>query len=297
MPRLPHADEFSAPTVAEAKGGRRVSVVLPARNEAATVGAVVEAIAGPLVAEVPVVDELVVVDDHSEDATAQVAAAAGARVLQAAELMPGHPGGPGKGQAMWRALAATSGDIVVFCDADLVGFDARYVLGLVGALLDDPALAMVKGCYDRPGDASAGEGGRVTELTARPAIALLHPYLAGVAQPLAGELAAHREVLEGIPFLGGYGVELGMLIDVAARWGPEAIGQCHLGQRLHRRRSLSELSAQSVAVLQVALARSKEPPAAGPWTAVMHRPGAPPVTVVTDELPPLAQLRERRRSA
>ncbi len=292
------ARDFPAEAVAAAKGGRRVSVCLPARDEESTVGAVVGAIRRALVEETPVVDELVVVDDGSRDATAAVATAAGARVVAAGAVLPGFPAGPGKGQAMWRGLEATTGDIVAFCDADVRSFDPAFVLGLVGPLLTTDGLAFVKGFYDRPLDGRVGEGGRVTELTARPLLSLLHPSLAGLRQPLAGECAGQREVLEALPFVGGYGVDLGLVVDVSRVFGPAALAQCDLGTRLHRHRSLAELSAQAVAVAQVALERAGW--RAGedlPWPAMLHRPDAEPVPVTMTELPPLAPLHARRRSA
>ena len=218
-----------------------VSVVIPARNEAATVGGIVRAVRS-LGARV---DEVVVVDDGSTDATVAVAAGAGARVVAS-------EGGPGKGQAMWKGVAETSGDIVVFCDADLEGFDPRFITGLVDALTSSPEAALAKGRYAE----RAGTGGRVNELVARPALELLHPLLADLAQPLGGEYAAWRDILEDLPFVHGYGVDLGLVLDIAARFGPEAIVEADLGVRSHRNRSLAELRPQARIVLEVALHRA-----------------------------------------
>ena len=215
------------------------SVVIPARNEELTVAAVVRA------ALAAAVDEVVVVDDGSTDATATTAARAGARVVRA-------EGGPGKGQAMWKGVAETTGDIVVFCDADLEEFDPAFVTGLVDALTGSPGAALAKGRYA----GRAGTGGRVNELVARPALELLHPLLAGLAQPLGGEYAAWREVLEQLPFVHGYGVDLGLVLDVAARFGPASIVEADLGVRAHRNRSLDELRPQARTVLEVALQRA-----------------------------------------
>ena len=221
--------------------GVAASVVIPARNEAATVGGIVEAALGLG----DRVREVVVVDDGSEDTTASVAEAAGARVVPS-------PGGPGKGQAMWHGLAETTGDVVVFCDADLEGFDPAFITGLVDALVTSPGAVLAKGRYA----GRSGTGGRVNELVARPALELLHPTLRRLAQPLGGEYAAWRDVLEVVPFVHGYGVDLGLVLDVAARFSPEAIVEADLGMRAHRNRSLDELRPQARVVLEVALHRA-----------------------------------------
>ena len=230
----------------------RISVVIPARNEAATIEPIVrEAVA------LAVVDEVIVVDDGSTDGTATIARQAGARVVEAQH-------GPGKGAAMRDGVAAASGEAVVFCDADLEAFDPAFVTTLVSALVEGgEAVAMVKADYVR-----AGEGGRVTELVSRPILELLHPHVAHIAQPLGGEYAAWRSVLERVPFARGYGVEVGLLLDVASLFGPASIAEAHLGVRRHRNRTLAELGPQAKEVLAVAL----------------HRAG---VDVTTDELPPL----------
>ncbi|HEY3809919.1 MAG TPA: glucosyl-3-phosphoglycerate synthase [Acidimicrobiales bacterium] len=248
--------DFPPARLLVAKRGRRVSVCLPARNEAATVGATVETIHRELIVAHPVVDEVLVIDDGSIDDTAAIAAAAGATVVAAASVLPDYGTDHGKGQAMWRAVHAASGDIVVFCDADIRSFDAGFVLGLLGPLLTRDDVTFVKGCYDRPLDGRPGEGGRVTELMARPLISVFFPHLAGLSQPLAGECAARRDVLAAVPFAAGYGVDLGLLIDVTARFGTGGLVQCDLGVRVHRNRPLAELSGQALAILQLALARA-----------------------------------------
>ena len=243
---------FDAAGLAAARHGRRISVCLPARDEAATVGTIVALIGAGLTAAgggVDLVDEVVVVDDGSRDDTAAVAAGAGARVVAS-----GAAGG-GKGQAMAVGLAESSGDLVVFLDADVENFTPHFVVGLLGPLLVEDDVALVKGCYERPLHGRPGEGGRVTELVARPLLDLLFPELSGVRQPLAGETAAHRAVLQKTGLAPGYGVELGLLIDVAGQFGAGHIVQVDLGSRVHRNRSLEELRFQAGDVLQAALAR------------------------------------------
>lgn len=243
-----------------ASSGRTAAVVVPARDEAATVGAVVAELArllgdggaggdgGP-----PILDELVVVDGASSDGTARIAARAGARVVVE------DGGGRGKGDALATGLAATRADLVVFVDADVLEPDAATVVGLLTPLVDDPAVHLAKACYDRPltvdGRRSPTGGGRVTELTVRPLLALLWPELADVAQPLAGEYAATRETLEALALEPGYGVELGILLDVARAHGVEAIAQVDLGARTHRHHDLATLGRMAAQVLAVALDR------------------------------------------
>jgi glucosyl-3-phosphoglycerate synthase len=225
-----------------------VTVVIPARNEASTVGDIVRAVLG---LRRPV-GEVVVVDDGSTDGTAAVAAEAGATVVTAATTLPEFGTGPGKGQAMWKGLAESAGDVIVFCDADLRGFDGSFVTRLADALVASPGAAIAKGRYSE----RAGTGGRVNELVARPALELLHPLLADLAQPLGGEYAIWRDVAEELPFVHGYGVDLGLVLDIADRFGAEAIVEADLGVRTHRNRSLDELRPQARIVLEVALQRA-----------------------------------------
>jgi glucosyl-3-phosphoglycerate synthase len=256
------ASDWTAEDLLAVKGSTRVSVVLPALDEEDTVGAIVETIASELLAGTGgngLVDELVVLDSGSADATGLVAAAAGATVVHRDDVLPGWPAVAGKGEALWRSLAATDGDVLVFVDADLRSFDASYVSGLLGPLLTDRSVAMVKGLYERPlanGDEVVLDGGgRVTELVARPLLNLHWPELAGVVQPLAGEYAARRGLLELMPFPTGYGVELALLVDTLDVAGLDAIAQVDLGVRLHRHQSDRRLGLMASEIWQVALSR------------------------------------------
>ena len=233
---------------AKAASGLRISVCVPARNEAATLAGVVAPVVGALQGAEPLVDELIVVDDCSADDTGTIAEALGARVVR-------RTGPPGKGSAMAEGVRAATGDIVVFVDADVANFGLHFVTGLVEPLLGDARLVMVKGTYRRPENDGAG-GGRVTELLARPLLRRLLPELAFLRQPLAGEVAIRRHALDGLVLEGGYGVEIGMLLDVAARFGPAAVAQVDLGERIHRNRPLAELSAQADEVLGAVLSRT-----------------------------------------
>jgi len=259
---------YAAARLARQLRGRRVTVCLPARDEAATVGAIVTAVRAALVDAVALVDEVLVIDDGSVDATAELAAAAGARVVDS--------GGAGKGQAMWTGLATASGDVVVFCDADITGFTPRFITGLLGPLLCDEGVALVKGAFDRSLHGRPGEGGRVTELVARPLLRTLFPALAGIAQPLAGECAGPRAVLEKLPFVAGYGVDIGLLLDVADRHGADAVTQVDLGARTHRNRPLADLGAQAEVVLRTVLARAGLGPPVDECPPLVA--SAPPVT-------------------
>lgn len=243
---------------AKRASGTRVSVVLPALNEERTVGAIVSVIRRELMPPPPatgLVDELVVLDSGSTDRTAETAAAAGARVVHRDDVLPRLPALPGKGEVLWRSLLVTSGDIVCFADADLRDFSAGFVSGVVGPLLTDPRLRLVKAMYDRPlGDDPAG-GGRVTELVARPLLNLHWPRLAGFVQPLSGEYAARRSLLETLPFPVGYGVELGLLVDSLHAVGLDALAQVDVGVRRHRHQGGQALGRMAAAIHHTAQLR------------------------------------------
>lgn len=311
---------------AKRAAGTTVSVVLPALNEEATVGAIVEVIRRDLMdgPGTPLVDELVVVDSGSTDRTAEVAAKAGARVVHRDEILPRLPALPGKGEVLWRSLLVTSGDVVCFVDADLRDFSASFVSGIVGPLLTDPEVRFVKAMYDRPlgpefdglaaptaaGASPAlasgkiyGQGGRVTELVARPLLNLHWPQLAGFVQPLGGEYAVRRDLLERLPFPVGYGVELGLLVDALHTVGLDALGQVDVGVRLHRHQDGQALGRMAAAIYRTALLRLSRGHLVRPeLTQFEHGPdGFVPHTyaVDTEERPPMRDIEEyaRRRVA
>jgi glucosyl-3-phosphoglycerate synthase len=251
-----HRPTWTVAELTAAKRGRTISVVLPALNEAETVAAVIGTIT-PMLGGL--VDELIVLDSGSTDETAARARAAGARVVTREEALPEVPPQPGKGEALWRSLAATTGDIIVFIDSDLIDADPMFVPRLVGPLLTEDGIHLVRGFYRRPlkvGDGQdANGGGRVTELVARPLLAALRPELGYVLQPLGGEYAGTRELLTAVPFAPGYGVEIGLLVDTYDRLGLDAIAQVNLGVRTHRNRPLSELGPMSRQIIATLLNR------------------------------------------
>lgn len=282
---------FEAAALADrkAEAGTTVSVCIPARNEGPTVASVVAAIRKALVDGAALVDEIVVVDDHSTDDTAAQAADAGARVVDASLVLTDHGLGHGKGEALWKSLHESTGDVVAWLDADLVDPDPDFVVGLVGPLLTEPTIEFVKGHYHRPENGGTG-GGRVTELLARPLLSQFFPFLTQVAQPLAGEYAGRRSLLERLPFVVGYGVDVALLIDAWREVGDAGVAQVDLGVRHHRNRTLAELGPQAMAVSQAILDRAGVRPAG---TAVLRRPGLPDVSVEPHERPPLVSLKLR----
>ena len=246
------AADFTVEQLLSQKQGRSVSVIVPAKRCAETIAGVLRCSAGPLL-DAGLVDELIVVDAGSSDGTAAIAADCGARVLQQDELETELGPALGKGDAMWRALQQSGGDFVCFLDADTADPRAEHLLGLLGPILRDDSIALVKGAFERPLRTVAGnlpdEGGRVTELMARPLLNMYEPLLAGFSQPLAGEVAARRELLEAIPFPVGYGVEIAMLIDALHCCGLDALAECDLGTRQNRHQPLRALGEMAYAVL------------------------------------------------
>jgi glucosyl-3-phosphoglycerate synthase len=274
-------------------GASGVSVCLPARNEAATIAAIVsEAV------RLDVVSEVVVLDDGSTDDTAAVATAAGARVVSEATVLPGTGAGSGKGNAMWKSLFACDGDIICWIDADLRNFRGEYVERLCTPLLEHPDTMFVKAYYTRTFEGAPTGGGRVTELVARPLLSLLFPKLADIVQPLGGEYAARRSALEVLPFVEGWGVELGLLVDVVERFGRDAVAQVDLDVREHRNRPLVDLGPQALAVMATALRRAGLLPAeVAPFVELVR--AAPDGTVDAQpvevrERPPMITVPEYR---
>jgi glucosyl-3-phosphoglycerate synthase len=253
------ADTWDRRTLGASKGATTVSVVLPARNEAATVGDIVRALRADLVDSVPLVDEILVVDSGSADGTGEEALRAGARVVRQGAVLPQLGDRRGKGEALWKSLLVTRGDVIAFIDADLRCFDPQFVVGLLGPLLTEPSVHFVKGFYDRPLDTGTrvlpAGGGRVTEMLARPLLNVHWPQLAGFVQPLAGEYAGRRSLLERIPFVSGYGVEIAMMIDVLEAVGLPGMAQVDLGTRQHRNSGDLELGRMAAQVYLAVLSR------------------------------------------
>jgi glucosyl-3-phosphoglycerate synthase len=254
--------EWPAAKLAERKRrqGVTISVVIPARNEERTVGSVVTGVAG-LMADTGLVDEIVVMDSDSTDQTAEVAADAGATVYRTADVAPRLGTYPGKGEALWKSLLVTKGDLLVFVDGDLTHWGPHFVTGLLGPLLAEESVLLVKGYYERLYEAGDGtvtaDGGRVTELVARPLLSLWWPELTGVVQPLAGEWAARRDLMRSLPIPVGYGVELAALLDTARDYGLDAVAQVDLGKRGHKHQASHDLALMAAELMLVAERRRR----------------------------------------
>jgi glucosyl-3-phosphoglycerate synthase len=243
--------------------GVTISLGLPTLNEEATIGAIITTLKTALMDAVPLLDEIVVIDSNSTDRTREIAQSLGVPVVIHQAVLP-EAGPPlhGKGEALWKSLQVLQGDLIAWVDTDVANMDPRFVYGLLGPLLTTPHIQYVKGYYHRPlrvGDHWEHEGGgRVTELTVRPLLNLFFPLLSGLVQPLAGEYAGRRAVLERLPFFSGYGVETGLLIDLLEDYGLQTIGQVNLGTRVHRNQSLANLSLMAFSLVQVILSRLEE---------------------------------------
>jgi len=244
------------------KQGLSVSLVLPTLNEEETIGPIVRRAVREMVGRVPLLDEVLVIDSASTDRTREIAEAEGARVVQHPDVLTRYGSFRGKGEALWKSLYEASGDLIVWADTDVRNWHSRMVYGTLGPLLHEPRLQYVKGYYQRPiveaGVLKEGGGGRVTELVARPLINLFFPELSGLIQPLSGEYAGRRALLESIPFFTGYAVEIGHLIDATERLGIEGLGQVDLERRVHRNQELEGLSRMSFVILQAVMKRLEE---------------------------------------
>jgi len=296
------AEDFDVEALLALKSGP-ISVILPAREVADTIAPIINSLE-PL-RGIGLIDEVLVIDAGSRDGTAAIAAAQGARVLQQDELLSAYGPARGKGDAMWRALSVVRGDITVFVDADTRDFTPTFVIGLLGPLLSEPMIRFVKGAFRRPLALGTcvlpGEGGRVTELVARPLLNLYAPHLAGFDQPLAGEIAAHTDLLRALRFPAGYGIEIANLIDIAQLSGVDAMAQVDLGERQNRHQSLRDLSAMAYSVMVAAATRLSDtglhPPLAPGPLALPPRPGETTTEtrqVVVFERPPIASLKADR---
>jgi nucleotide-binding universal stress UspA family protein len=242
--------------------GKTISLALPTLNEEKTIGAIISTIKRQLADRYPLIDELVVIDSNSEDRTVEIAESLGVPVYKHPEILSDHGSYAGKGEGLWKSLFVTSGDIVVWIDSDITDIHPKFVYGLVGPLLTQPRIGFVKGFYRRPlnlgGQLLTTGGGRVTELTARPLINLFYPQLSGLVQPLAGEMAGRRDVLEMLPMFTGYGVETGLLIDILDQFGLASIAQTDLETRVHRNQTLLSLSKMAFAIVQVVMKRLED---------------------------------------
>lgn len=259
MRRFHHSQFEDAGALAALKNGQMISVCIPTLDEAETIGGIVETVRRELMERVPLVDEILVIDSDSRDATREIAARAGARVFRSAEIAPEYGSHYGKGENLWKALHAAEGDLICYLDGDIANFHAGFVTGLVGPLLTDPGIDYVKAYYERPlasGDGihSVG-GGRVSEILVRPMISMFYPELAPILQPLSGEYAARRSLLETLPFPTGYGVEIAHLIDLVRDGKLGRIAQTDLVRRIHRNRDEGELGDTAFAILRVMLRR------------------------------------------
>jgi glucosyl-3-phosphoglycerate synthase len=260
-----HASEFreiSRLVELKEKQGLTVSVGLPALNEEKTIGLVIKRIKTALMDRVPLIDQVVVIDSDSEDRTVDIAQELGVPVYRHSKILTEVGTHAGKGEALWKSLHVLDGDIVAWIDTDISNIQPRFVFGLLGPLLREPRIQYVKGFYQRPirqGDKLLSEGGgRVTELMARPLINLFFPELSGIIQPLSGEYAGRRALLESVPFYTGYSVEIGLLIDILEAVGLSAIGQVDLERRIHRNQPLGNLSQMAYVILQGAIRKLED---------------------------------------
>jgi len=255
-----HADEFTDLKYLlklKKEQNLTISLALPALNEEETVGKVIRTIRNTLMLRIPLLDEIVLIDSNSTDRTRQIAEKIGVPVYIHQKVLPQYGARKGKGEALWKSLYCTRGDIIIWVDTDIVNIHPRFIYGLIGPLLLRPEIDFVKGYYRRPlkvgNKMQAGSGGRVTELTARPLLNLFYPELSGIVQPLSGEYGGRRKVLEQLPFFSGYGVEIGLLIDMLEKYGLSSIAQVDLLERVHHNQPLDALGKMSFAIIQAVI--------------------------------------------
>ena len=243
------------------KQNLKISLCLPTLNEEKTIGKEIVMFKSELMDRYPLLDEIAVIDSGSTDATREISSTFGADVYLSSEILPQYGEKKGKGENLWKAVYELTGDIIVYVDADIKNIHPRFAYGLVAPLIYRPEVHYVKAFYDRPLAFSQGirpsGGGRVTEILTRPLFSLFFPELTGLVQPLSGEYAVRREVLEAIPFPIGYGVETSHLIDVYEKWGIEAIAQVDLDQRVHRNQETRDLGKMAFGILRAFLYRAE----------------------------------------
>lgn len=259
-----HHSQFADLRVLVAEKEKRhlkISLCIPTLNEEKTIGKEITVFKSELMSRYPLIDEIAVIDSGSTDKTCEVARTFGAVAYLAANILPETGDRKGKGENLWKAIYQLKGDIIIYVDADIKNIHARFAYGLLAPLLLKPEVKYVKAFYDRPlivsKDVRVSGGGRVTEILVRPLFSLFFPDLTAIIQPLSGEYAARREVLDSIPFPIGYGVETAHLIDIYQRWGLRAFAQTDLDQRIHRNQSTQALGKMSFGILQTFLSRAR----------------------------------------
>jgi glucosyl-3-phosphoglycerate synthase len=307
-----HHDEFKDKAVLvrqKAEQGLKISLALPTLNEEATIGKEVLVLKTELMDRFPLLDEIAVIDSGSTDRTREAAAENGARVFASRDILKPYGTYRGKGENLWKSLYVLEGDIIVWIDADISNIAPKFVYGLLGPLLRERRISYVKAFYERPfraaGELIPAGGGRVTEILVRPLFSLFYPELAGLVQPLSGEYAGRRSLLERLPFSVGYGVELAHLIDIYHEAGIEALAQVNMDRRVHRNQTLQSLGKMSFGIMQTFLNRLAKY-GRGQWSADLGthhisvsfaeaQPRVERLEVPTEERPPMIEIPEYRK--
>lgn len=305
-----HSDFMDKAALVDQKKGQglKISLAFPTLNEEATIGKEVLVLKTELMDRFPLLDEIVVIDSGSTDRTRSAAEGNGARVFSSRDILKKYGTYRGKGENLWKSLFVLEGDIIVWIDADISNIAPKFVYGLVGPLLRNPRIGYVKAFYERPfrasGELVAAGGGRVTEILVRPLLSLFYPELACLVQPLSGEYAGRRSLLERLPFSVGYGVELGHLIDIYHQAGIDALAQVNMDRRVHRNQSLQSLGRMSFGILKTFLGRlsrygeGRMPPAASRLLSVTfadHAARLEHAEIVSEERPPMIDVEEYRQ--